>query len=269
MKQRYFLTLLFLTVALSSGQNPGDIIITEIMQNPGVVNDADGEWFEVYNTTGADIDMDGWTVRDDGADSFVIVGALIVPAGSYIVLGNNADAGTNGGVTVNYDYGMDMSIANVADEIVLEAPGAVIIDIVAYDGGPDFPDPSGASMELSQSNFDATDNDDGANWGEATTPFGDGDLGSPGADNDFVLSAKQTDIEGFNLYPNPVTNNKVTITTARNLTKNIVIFDVLGKRVLNRILPGNVLDVGALDTGIYIIKITEDKKTTTRKLVIR
>lgn len=83
------------------------------------------------------------------------------------------------------------------------------------------------------------------------------------------LSAEQTDIEGFNLYPNPVTTGKVTITTARNLTKAIVIFDVLGKQVLNRSLPGTLLDVSSLNAGIYIIKITENNKTITRKLVVK
>lgn len=246
MKKLYFLTLLLLTTLLSYGQNPGDIIITEIMQNPSAVTDGNGEWFEVYNTTGADIDMDGWTIRDNDTDSFVVAGPLVVPAGGYIVLGINADSGTNGGVTVAYEY-TSMFLSNSADEIVLEAPGPVVIDAVVYDGGPNFPDPTGASMELAQSNFDATDNDDGSNWGEGTTVFGDGDLGSPGADNDFVLSVVQNDIEGFSLYPNPVFNGKITITTAKNLTKIVAIYDVLGKEVLNKTLEETILDVSALN----------------------
>ncbi len=36
-----------------STANPGDVVINEIMQNPkAVLQDTDGEWFEVYNATG-------------------------------------------------------------------------------------------------------------------------------------------------------------------------------------------------------------------------
>ena len=61
----------------------GDLIITEIMQNPLAVSDANGEWFEVYNTTDHPIDMLGMTIRDDGSDSHVIGENLIVPSGEF------------------------------------------------------------------------------------------------------------------------------------------------------------------------------------------
>ena len=82
------------SVALAA--SPGDVIVNEIMQNPSAVSDSAGEWFEVYNTTGSAIDLDGWTIRDDDIDSHVIAVSVIVPAGGYAVLGNNADFATNG-----------------------------------------------------------------------------------------------------------------------------------------------------------------------------
>jgi predicted extracellular nuclease len=54
------------------------------------------------------------------------------------------------------------------------------IDRVAYDGGPTFPDPTGAAMALADP---ALDNNVGANWCTASTPYGDGDLGTPGTPN--------------------------------------------------------------------------------------
>ncbi|MFC1996176.1 ExeM/NucH family extracellular endonuclease [Chloroflexota bacterium] len=162
---------------------PGDIVINEIMQNPSVVLDSAGEWFELYNPTGSDIDIDGWTIRDDGIDSHVISngGSLVVPAGGYLVLGNNTDQATNGGAPVAYSYGGSWFLSNSADEVILEDTSLVEIDRVEYDGGPNFPDPTGASMSLTDP---ALDNNVGANWCEASTPFGDGDLGTPGAGND-------------------------------------------------------------------------------------
>ncbi|MEM7129403.1 MAG: ExeM/NucH family extracellular endonuclease [Chloroflexota bacterium] len=163
-------------------QVPGDIVINEIMQNPSNVNDSAGEWFEVANTTASGIDINGWTIKDDGTNSHVISngGPLIVPAGGFLVLGRNADSATNGGVTVGYQYDTSVFLANGDDEIILLDGSLTEMDRVEYDGGPNFPDPNGASMAL---NDPANDNNIGANWSESTMAFGSGDLGTPGAPN--------------------------------------------------------------------------------------
>lgn len=165
--------------------NPGDVVINEIMQNPNAVTDATGEWFELYNTTNAPIDLNGWTIADAGSDAHVIdnSGPLIIDAGAYLVLGANADTATNGGIMVDYAYS-SITLGNGDDELILITPDSIEVDRVAWDGGPLFPDPTGASMSLQATN---QDNNDGANWCEATTPYGDGDFGTPGAANDCVL----------------------------------------------------------------------------------
>ena len=50
----------------------GNLMITEIMQNPLLVLDAAGEWFEVYNPTSSPINMNGWKIKDDGTDLHTI-----------------------------------------------------------------------------------------------------------------------------------------------------------------------------------------------------
>ncbi|MEO1259357.1 MAG: lamin tail domain-containing protein, partial [Bacteroidota bacterium] len=161
--------------------NAGDIIITEIMQNPSAVSDSNGEWVEVYNTTGTQIDLNGWTIKDDGSDNHVISSSVVVPANGYAVLGINDNAAQNGGVTVNYEY-TGINLGNSDDEVVLLCGGNEI-DRVNYDGGPSFPDPTGASMNLDPGSFNATANNIGSNWCESNTPYGSGDNGTPGAAN--------------------------------------------------------------------------------------
>jgi hypothetical protein len=78
-----------------------------------------------------------------------------------------------------------------------------------------------------------------------------------------------TVIEGLNLYPNPVSNGKVYITSKNDLDKNIIIFDVLGKKVLQTTIGAKELNISSLSPGIYIIKIDEAQATSTRKLIIR
>ena len=76
-------------------------------------------------------------------------------------------------------------------------------------------------------------------------------------------------IEGLNLYPNPVSNGKVYISTKNDFDKEIIIFDVLGKKVLQTILSSRELNVSSLSPGVYIIKINEKEASATRKLIIR
>ncbi len=165
-----------------AGSGVPGIVINEIIQNPAAVSDANGEWFEVHNPTASPVDIDGWTIQDNDFDSHVISngGPLNVPAGGYLVLGRNSNFATNGGVTVNYTYS-NVNLANGGDELVLLDKGLTEADRVEWDGGPAFPDPTGASMSLDDP---TSDNNVGANWCTAITPFGDGDLGTPGAAND-------------------------------------------------------------------------------------
>jgi hypothetical protein len=76
-------------------------------------------------------------------------------------------------------------------------------------------------------------------------------------------------IEGLNLYPNPVSNGKVYITSKNDLDKEIIIFDVLGKKVLQTIINSKELNVSNLSPGVYIIKINENDASATRKLIVR
>lgn len=80
---------------------------------------------------------------------------------------------------------------------------------------------------------------------------------------------KQTsDVLGF--YPNPVTSGKIFITSKTNLDKEIVIFDVLGKKIYQTTLSSSrELNISFIPTGVYIIKISEGDITATRKLIIR
>ncbi len=78
-----------------------------------------------------------------------------------------------------------------------------------------------------------------------------------------------TVIEGLNLYPNPVSNGKVYISSKNDLDKNIIIFDVLGKKVLQTTISSRELNISNLSPGVYIIKIDEEQATATRKLIVR
>ncbi len=85
----------------------------------------------------------------------------------------------------------------------------------------------------------------------------------------FSQDGKQQNIDGLNLYPNPVSNGKVYITSKSGENKDISIFDVLGKLVLQITISSKELNVLALSPGVYIIKIKENESSVTRKLIIK
>ena len=76
-------------------------------------------------------------------------------------------------------------------------------------------------------------------------------------------------IEGLNLYPNPVSNGKVYITSKNDLDKEVIIFDVLGKKAFQTTISSKELNISNLSPGVYIIKINEGGATATRKLIVK
>lgn len=86
--------------------------------------------------------------------------------------------------------------------------------------------------------------------------------------NDLVLKST-LEIEELAIFPNPVSQGKVYISSKNNATKQIEIYNVLGKNILNATLLEEELNVSKLKAGVYIIKITENNVSSTRKLIVR
>jgi hypothetical protein len=84
---------------------------------------------------------------------------------------------------------------------------------------------------------------------------------------DFLSSNSFSEINGLKMYPNPAKNN-LFIETALNSDINVAIIDVLGKEVINSKVSNNAVTISGLTPGMYIVKITEEGKTSTKKLII-
>jgi hypothetical protein len=93
----------------------------------------------------------------------------------------------------------------------------------------------------------------GNTWADVTSP---------------LLSVKQNSISGLNMYPNPVSNGTLYISSDSNSAKSVEIYDILGKQVLNAKVSNNAVNVSNLQSGAYIVKINEEGNTDTRKLII-
>lgn len=79
---------------------------------------------------------------------------------------------------------------------------------------------------------------------------------------------QEPSIEGLTIYPNPVNTGKIYITSKLGLEKKVEIFDVLGKKVFEAIVTTKEVNISALNTGVYIVKVKEGEASATRKLII-
>jgi hypothetical protein len=166
------------------------VVINEVMVNPGgitpgvVVSDFYGEWFEVFNPTDTDVNMDGWTVEDLGGaggtnkEQFTIdnAGYLVVPAGGFRLFVRSRDVGSNGGLVGGYPWPQSsFALDNDGDEIVLKNAAGVVQDQVAYTAAWPFAD--GAAMALINPYLD---NASPLNWATAQAVYGDPRFGNRG-----------------------------------------------------------------------------------------
>lgn len=154
---------------------PGDLVITELMPNPAAVGDTAGEWFELLAT--ASVDLNGLQLGDDLAspDATLPAGGdcLAVAAGQRVVLARNANEAENGGLPPAIQAAF--SLANDGGALSV-GTGGVPLDTVTWTGST-----AGAAWTVDPAAEDPASNDDPASWCVATTPYGAGDRGTPGA----------------------------------------------------------------------------------------
>lgn len=81
------------------------------------------------------------------------------------------------------------------------------------------------------------------------------------------LGIKEDKISNTKFYPNPLNGNKLYIETNQSL--KIEIFNILGKRIISDEVNSNknYLNVSDLNSGMYLIKISNDNQTITKKLI--
>ncbi len=83
------------------------------------------------------------------------------------------------------------------------------------------------------------------------------------------LGLVNNSISNLSIYPNPVTNGKLFISSSSNLEKEVVIFNTLGQQVLQAKTVTEAINVSNFNKGTYFVKITEAGISATKKLVIQ
>ncbi|MCA9679217.1 MAG: lamin tail domain-containing protein [Kofleriaceae bacterium] len=157
---------------------PGDLVISEV-RGPQAGGDTWGQWVELYNASGATLDLEG-TVVDlvsvDGSHRYRILvrRGLEVGAGAYAVIGDFPDATRP--THVDYGAGYDLDGAFPATGgLTVTGCGGEVLDRLVFDGLP----PTG-TWSLGDDPPTADGNDDPTAWCADTTPGDTTELGLPG-----------------------------------------------------------------------------------------
>ena len=85
-------------------------------------------------------------------------------------------------------------------------------------------------------------------------------------DNTLMAVSYQNQIEGLKIF---VSNKQLNVISDSNDLKSVVVYNILGKQVINTTTSGNPINVSELSSGIYIVKVTENGKSNTLKVVIQ
>ncbi|PWG06842.1 T9SS type A sorting domain-containing protein [Polaribacter aquimarinus] len=84
-----------------------------------------------------------------------------------------------------------------------------------------------------------------------------------------VLSKVVLPVDKIEFYPNPA-KDKIQISNIDGVSAEIRIFNALGKQVLHQPkITKKTIDISSFHKGIYIVKISVDGKSKTKKLVIQ
>jgi hypothetical protein len=157
------------------------VVVSEFMANPNAVVDLVGEWLELRNLDAREVDIGGWIIGS-GDDALMLPSPTVMGGHGKLVLGTNGDEHTNGGLRVDLVYERtSLLLGNNGDLLYLKADGAVIWQ---FEYGASGPGDSGVSANLSPDVTTVADAMDHANWCDATSTYGMGDLGTPRALND-------------------------------------------------------------------------------------
>jgi hypothetical protein len=253
------------------------LAITEIMPNPSAVSDSRGEWFEILNMDSIAIDLNGWTIMDQGNDTHLITTSIEIAPGQYIVLGRNGNEAENGGYEADYIYS-SFQLGNTEDQIIILDADEKIVDDVSY--GNSFPYSSGVSMYLKNV---AYDNNLDTSWASSFSTYGNGDMGTPGyAWDDTSTTAVIADnflpeeIKLYPSYPNPFNpSTTISLGMANAAFIKVSIYDVNGRLVdnlYNSIIPSGYhqLEWNATNkaSGLYIVLLESASQVKTQKLVL-
>jgi hypothetical protein len=289
MKKLYIIAAALLVAVSSQAQ----VVISQVYGGGGNGGSTyTHDFVELFNRGSVAVTLTGYTLQYGSASgTFQTINMQTLPTitiqpGKYFLI---QEAQGTGGTTplpspdlvpTTGDNNAILALSGTNGKIVLASNNTLVtavsdanvVDFVGFGGANIFegsaaaPVLTNSTAAVRASNGCQDTNDNAADF-VATTPTPRNS--ATAANVCSTAGLKDNNIAGLAIYPNPLTGNILNITSNSDADKAVVIFDVLGKQVINTKATNGTVNVSALTAGVYIVKVTEEGKIATKKLVVR
>ena len=258
-----------LSVTTTDGQSNGinELFISEYVEPAGGTQKA----IEIVNLTSSAINLEGYSImkQSNGAGDWINELALnsgdvqnITTGDVFVILNSGSTAQE---LIDNADlFHPDTSPMNFNgnDAVGLFKDG-VLIDVVGTFGNSNF-HIKDMTLRRKEDILSPNTTFDINEWDTYAANTFDG-IGS----HSYSLSVSENSLESFQVYPNP--NNGNTLFFNTNKEVKVAIYSILGKLIKNETvtIEKKNIDISSLSNGIYLLKITSENKSITKKLIRR
>ena len=216
------------------------------------------DWIELYNPETTAKDISNWKIKDDN-DSHVFVipeGTQVEANGYLVIVKDEADfAAAFPGTPYIGELGFGFG---GSDEVRLYSSDDKLVDEVKYESESPWSTcayETGNTLELITPDLD---NSLPESWSCIN------ENGSPNAVNSSNLYIENIDSSLTNIFPNPVKNTLYISGDSNNY--NIKVYSLLGQIVISD-YNVNEVDVSSLTKGVYLIKISNENSTITKRFI--
>lgn len=270
-----------------------DVLISEVFYDtPG--NESKQEWVELYNTTSAEINLNGWTLVDDNGN------------GQSVTLGNKNKIAGNTFLTLALDrkafknlYGKTADdhvnlppLNNSGDVLVLKDASGAVIDYVAWEGGSNslpagwstsLPSaPEGNSIYRTALNSDYDDESDWAVSSGTGNPMTQSDGTFPASGSAKRADASPEDVTelpeelGLGNYPNPFNpTTQIRVNLPQSGEVSLTVYNMLGQKIKSLkegfMQAGTytfTFDAANLSSGVYLYRLQTANHSIMKKMLL-
>jgi len=216
------------------------------------------DWIELYNPESTVKDISNWKIKDDNdSHIFVIPEGTQVEANGYLIIVKDEADFTTAFPGIPYIGELDFGFGG-SDEVRLYTSDDKLVDEVKYESESPWPScayETGNTLELISPDLD---NSLPESWNCIN------ENGSPNSVNSSGLYLEDMVYGLIKIFPNPV--NHTLYISGDSSNYNIKVYSLLGQLVIAA-FNVNEIDVSLFTKGVYLIKISNENSTTTKRFI--
>ena len=233
------------------------LVINEINYRSGSDFNPD-DWIELYNPNTTAIDVSNWQIKDnDDTHVFTLPQGTQLEGNGFLVIVKDESDFILAFPSLPYVGELGFGLGG-SDAVRLYDANGTLQDEVYYESSAPWPscaDATGFSLELISPELD---NSSPENWDCINSQ------GSPNAENSTSLSETNHLLNQITIYPNPAYDTLYI--GPSNEFFDADIYSLVGQK-MRSYFSTNTLDLSALSSGFYIVKVHYNNRTVIKKIV--